>query len=67
MSKVKYKIANVSDEVCKDCPQSWQGECRAYSMSHSKEEYEHRISKGQSTIDSMSCYSVTHVNAINKG
>ena len=30
------------DEVCLKCSQCWEGECRAYEMPHSKEEYAHR-------------------------
>ena len=40
---INHKIANVPDEVCKKCSQLWEGDCRAYSVAHSTEEYEHRL------------------------
>ena len=36
---VEHKIvAGTPDEVCHQCPQLWQGECRAFSVPHSLEE-----------------------------
>ena len=39
------KIAKVSQEVCADCPQNYGGECRAFYIPHSEEEYLQRTSK----------------------
>jgi len=44
--RIKNKIRDVSDELCVHCTQAWEGECRAYLVPHSKEEYEYRKSKG---------------------
>jgi hypothetical protein len=41
---IEHKIAKVSDEVCKTCSQCFEDECRAFSMTHSKEETERRLS-----------------------
>ncbi len=41
---IEHKITPVSDSVCEQCCQLWEGECRAYSMPHSEAEREHRTS-----------------------
>jgi len=40
---IKHKIRAVSDELCHQCFQHWDGECRAYEMAHSREEYLYRV------------------------
>lgn len=40
--KIAHKIANVSDEAFTGCPQLWEGECRAFQMTHSEAERVHR-------------------------
>lgn len=44
---IRGKIRNVQDAVCKGCSQLWNGECRAFQMPHSDEEYEHRKKGGE--------------------
>lgn len=44
---VEHKIfKNVLDSVCLGCPQNWENICRAYSMPHSQNEREFRLSNG---------------------
>lgn len=47
MSKVCGKISNVADETCQDCPQCWEGECRAFCLPHSLAERNHRTHNGR--------------------
>jgi len=40
---VEHKIVeSTPDEICRQCNQCFEGECRAHYMSHSKEEEESR-------------------------
>jgi len=36
--KVRNKIADVPDELCRECPLYWEGECRAFEIPQSDEE-----------------------------
>lgn len=45
-SAVEYKIARVPDEVCKGCPQNYEGVCRAFSFPHSMAEQKARLRDG---------------------
>ena len=35
-------FSSVSDQVCAQCSQCWNGECRAFQIAHSVEEREQR-------------------------
>ena len=39
---IEHKMRDVPDSVCQKCPQLWEGECRAFCVSHSEEERIHR-------------------------
>jgi len=40
---VDHKIGRVSDEVCAQCAQCWEGECRAFTVPHSEAERIQRV------------------------
>ena len=40
--EIRNKIKKVPDSTCKGCPQSWQGECRAFLLPHTDVEMAHR-------------------------
>lgn len=42
MTDISHKISKVSDDICKDCNQLWEGECCAFQVPHSIEELEYR-------------------------
>ena len=39
MNTIKHKIYAVGDEVCFQCSQNYKGECKAFSIAHTQEEY----------------------------
>ena len=42
---IRNKVSDVADSVCEDCPQNWQGTCRAFNLPHTEEERLHRTSQ----------------------
>ena len=40
---IKDKIHDVTDEVCKNCGQNYEGECRAYKQPNTAEEKGRRM------------------------
>ena len=39
---ILHKINNAPDSLCKKCAQLYKGECKAFSLAHTQEEYESR-------------------------
>jgi hypothetical protein len=43
---VANKVSGVPDSTCQGCSQCWDGECRAFLLPHSVEEYDYRTGNG---------------------